>query len=127
MPNPLRIMVVGDSMTQGHEGDHTWRYRLWQWLQSSASSTQCQFVGPYTGTDPPGKPSPPQPPRLISDPPKPPDDSGSPAHTSGKYAADVSSKFNSEHFSTWGRQLAQAKDVIRDAVGYYEPDILLVM
>jgi hypothetical protein len=25
-------MVVGDSMTQGHEGDWTWRYRLWEWF-----------------------------------------------------------------------------------------------
>ncbi|RAH49623.1 uncharacterized protein BO95DRAFT_450154 [Aspergillus brunneoviolaceus CBS 621.78] len=25
----LRVMIVGDSMTQGQEGDYTWRYRIW--------------------------------------------------------------------------------------------------
>lgn len=28
----ISVMVVGDSITQGHEGDWTWRYRLWQWF-----------------------------------------------------------------------------------------------
>jgi hypothetical protein len=29
----ISVMIVGDSITQGHEGDWTWRYRLWQWFQ----------------------------------------------------------------------------------------------
>lgn len=28
----IRVMIVGDSITQGREGDWTWRYRLWQWF-----------------------------------------------------------------------------------------------
>lgn len=28
-----RFMIVGDSITHGADGDHTWRYRLWQWCQ----------------------------------------------------------------------------------------------
>lgn len=48
---PLRILIVGDSMTQGAEGDYTWRYRIWSWLrQQNVSAT---FVGPYTGTQQP--------------------------------------------------------------------------
>ncbi|QIG42654.1 hypothetical protein G5V58_07565 [Nocardioides anomalus] len=31
-PEPVRILVVGDSITQGSSGDWTWRYRLWRHL-----------------------------------------------------------------------------------------------
>jgi len=37
-------------MSQGHEGDWTWRYRLWQWFTSQGVAID--FVGPYTGTGP---------------------------------------------------------------------------
>src|SRR5690349_18811597 len=39
-----RIMVVGDSISQGSAGDWTWRYRLWKHL--SARVTGLDFVGP---------------------------------------------------------------------------------
>ena len=42
----LRILITGDSMTQGSAGDWTWRYRLWKDLQ--ASGTDVDFVGPST-------------------------------------------------------------------------------
>jgi hypothetical protein len=29
----IRVMIVGDSITQGLEGDWTWRYRIWQWFK----------------------------------------------------------------------------------------------
>lgn len=29
----ISVMVVGDSITQGTEGDWTWRYRLWEWFR----------------------------------------------------------------------------------------------
>ena len=33
-PNdPISVMIVGDSITQGQEGDWTWRYRIWQWFK----------------------------------------------------------------------------------------------
>jgi len=32
----LRVLIVGDSITQGHEGDYTWRYRIWQWFNSQS-------------------------------------------------------------------------------------------
>lgn len=40
----IRIMLVGDSITQGSTGDYTWRYRLWQHLH--ASRVPVRFVGP---------------------------------------------------------------------------------
>ena len=41
---PLRVMVVGDSISHGQEGDWTWRYRLWEWFRDS-TSTAVDFVG----------------------------------------------------------------------------------
>ena len=41
-----RIMLVGDSVTQGAAGDYTWRYRLWKTLQ--ADDKAVDFVGPRT-------------------------------------------------------------------------------
>jgi len=41
---PVRIMLYGDSVTQGCSGDWTWRYRLWQDLTASGQSFD--FVGP---------------------------------------------------------------------------------
>lgn len=46
-PRPTRIMLVGDSVTQGKVGDFTWRYRLWQTLQRAGKYVD--FVGPHTG------------------------------------------------------------------------------
>ena len=43
---PVRIMLVGDSMTTGSSGDWTWRYRLAKYLDSSG--TVYEFVGPRT-------------------------------------------------------------------------------
>ncbi|MEV6178003.1 SGNH/GDSL hydrolase family protein [Streptomyces sp. NPDC052016] len=37
----LRLMPVGDSMTIGSAGEHTWRYRLWRHLCST-------YGGPFT-------------------------------------------------------------------------------
>lgn len=38
-----RVLIAGDSMTQGKEGDWTWRYRIWQWAQ--ANGLGWDFVG----------------------------------------------------------------------------------
>lgn len=51
----LRILIVGDSMSQGAEGDYTWRYRIWSWCQEQNISAT--FVGPYTGTQQPDEPA----------------------------------------------------------------------
>ncbi len=41
---PVRILLHGDSVTQGSAGDWTWRYRLWKHLVSSGE--QVDLVGP---------------------------------------------------------------------------------
>jgi lysophospholipase L1-like esterase len=40
-----RVMLFGDSITQGKDGDWTWRYRLWRQLQSEGDR-DVDFVGP---------------------------------------------------------------------------------
>lgn len=118
---PLKVMVVGDSMTQGEEGDWTWRYRLWEWFHDHG--VKVDFVGPYTGTLPPEPPLAPQPPAVAGEPVLP-----SLPRTWGGYASGSwpPGLFDSDHFSVWGRQLAQDKGLIRDEVQAYQPDILLV-
>lgn len=43
---PTRVLIVGDSVTQGSTGDWTWRYRLWKHLEGTA----VDFVGPDSET-----------------------------------------------------------------------------
>ena len=42
--DPVRILLVGDSVTQGSAGDWTWRYRLWKHFD--AAGVAVDFVGP---------------------------------------------------------------------------------
>jgi lysophospholipase L1-like esterase len=42
----VRLLIVGDSMTQGSAGDWTWRYRLWKELERSGADVD--LVGPST-------------------------------------------------------------------------------
>lgn len=44
---PARVLILGDSVTQGKIGDYTWRYRLWKTLALAGKSVD--FVGPHTG------------------------------------------------------------------------------
>ncbi|WPG99684.1 Esterase, SGNH hydrolase-type [Acrodontium crateriforme] len=115
-----KVMIVGDSMTQGLEGDWTWRYRIWQWAQ--VNNLGWDFVGPYTGTRNPPKTQPPQPEPLY----------GSKAPNggiiaTGGYAAGVDPAFDSDHFSIWGRAMAEDVGEIHDVVAAHPPDIMLVM
>jgi hypothetical protein len=41
--NSISVMVVGDSMTQGKEGDWTWRYRLWEWFNDQGVQVDCSL------------------------------------------------------------------------------------
>lgn len=36
--NTVRILVCGDSISQGREGDFTWRYRLWEWFHNNSET-----------------------------------------------------------------------------------------
>ncbi|MEV6489818.1 SGNH/GDSL hydrolase family protein [Actinoplanes sp. NPDC051633] len=108
---PTRIMVVGDSISQGLEGDYTWRYRLANHL--AAAGGNVDFVGPWTGTNvvpagyPAGWPE-------VSIPPS----------RNGAYRPGIA--FDSNHLSQWGWQMHQAKDVIAANVTTYTPDFLLI-
>lgn len=42
-----RVLITGDSITQGSSGDYTWRYRLWNKLASTAPGA-VSFVGTRT-------------------------------------------------------------------------------
>ncbi|KAF3353829.1 3-phenylpropionate/cinnamic acid dioxygenase subunit alpha [Verticillium dahliae VDG1] len=82
----INAMIVGDSITQGFEGDYTWRFRLAEWFTSESITPN--FVGPWTGTHTNAEPSDPKPPRLIGTGPVPPDE----RRTGGAYANGVSFK-----------------------------------
>ncbi|PNS15577.1 hypothetical protein CAC42_836 [Sphaceloma murrayae] len=121
----MRVLTVGDSITQGAEGDHTWRYRLWQWLQSSEglSTEDAVFVGPYMGTFPPPQPRPPQPPPYYGSTP-----ALDPPRTGGGYAVGIDHTFvHSGHFAQWGRQAGEITGQIGDVVRKCEPDLVLVL
>lgn len=45
---PIKIMLAGDSITQGFDGDYTWRYRLDRELRRQ--KVAFDFVGPYKYT-----------------------------------------------------------------------------
>ena len=118
----MKVMIVGDSISQGHEGDYTWRYRIWQWFKREGIDVD--FVGPYRGTFPQGTPHPPQPPKL-------PGQAGDPYEflntpTNGGYAKDAGD-WDSDHYAAWGRQLAQDKQIIEVLVNEYQPDYLFVL
>ncbi|KAF5126392.1 Protein sidekick-1 [Metarhizium anisopliae] len=118
----LRVLVVGDSITQGLEGDWTWRYRMWQWFQQNGLNAQ--FVGPYAGTVKAETPSPPRPPPLYKEilPQK-------PYVTDGGYAKGVEGAFlsNSNHFAIWGRAAAVSKGLIQDVLHQHNADLMLLM
>ncbi|MEU7004642.1 GDSL-type esterase/lipase family protein [Nonomuraea sp. NPDC046570] len=96
--NGGKIMVVGDSITNGHEGDYTWRYRLAKHF--AANSLKVDFVGPYRGTF-----------NMYA------------KDTSATYR---DGNFDSEHFSLWGWHYADAKTKIRATVQAHMPDYLVV-
>ncbi|MFF5207102.1 GDSL-type esterase/lipase family protein [Streptosporangium sp. NPDC000396] len=105
-------MIVGDSISQGLEGDYTWRYRLSQ--NFNKHDVLVRFVGPWAGTSvlPASQPSD-YPARTAE-----------PVYT-GRYRPGIDFRDN-RHYARWGRQLHEAKDNIKDAVAAYGPDYLMV-
>ncbi|MFF8727994.1 SGNH/GDSL hydrolase family protein [Streptomyces sp. NPDC015171] len=96
----LRFMPVGDSMTIGSAGEHTWRYRLWRHLCTS-------YGGPFTFVGPREE--------LY--------DKSSDAPVSLAYADP---DFPRAHLAGWGEGWLHMAPLIGEAVRRHRPDVLLV-
>ncbi|MFJ5777570.1 SGNH/GDSL hydrolase family protein [Streptomyces sp. NPDC093094] len=96
----LRFMPVGDSMTIGSAGEHTWRYRLWQHLRDT-------YGGPF----------------AIVGPREALHDKTADAPTSLDYADPG---FPRAHLAGWGEGWLHMAPLIADAVRAHRADVLLV-
>lgn len=97
-PAPVRVLLVGDSVTHGSAGDWTWRYRLWQHL--TATGTAVDFVGPYDD--------------LFDNVENHPGD-----HSYNDPA------FDRDHAARWGMTFAFPVNDIGDLVSTYDPDVVV--
>ncbi|MGW0814291.1 GDSL-type esterase/lipase family protein [Streptomyces viridiviolaceus] len=96
----LRFMSVGDSMTIGSAGEHTWRYRMWQHLCAT-------YGGPFTFVGP----------RETLH------DQTTDAPTSYAYADP---DFPWAHLAGWGEGWHHMAPLIRETVSTCRADVLLV-
>ncbi|MFF5158885.1 SGNH/GDSL hydrolase family protein [Streptomyces sp. NPDC000348] len=96
----LRFMPVGDSMTIGSAGEHTWRYRLWQHLCTA-------YGGPFTLVGPR---------ETLHDP-------STDAPTSYAYADP---DFPRAHLAGWGEGWQHMVPLIGESVRSCRADVLLV-
>ncbi|MCQ9177895.1 SGNH/GDSL hydrolase family protein [Streptomyces sp. IBSBF 2953] len=96
----LRFMPVGDSMTIGSTGEHTWRYRLWQHLCA-------EYGGPFTLVGPRET--------LY--------DKATESPSSYAYAEP---DFPRGHLAGWGEGWAHMTPLIGEAVRSSRADVLLV-
>ncbi|MFC8512923.1 SGNH/GDSL hydrolase family protein [Streptomyces sp. NPDC057257] len=96
----LRFMPVGDSMTIGSAGEHTWRYRMWQHLRDT-------YGGPFALVGPRET--------LY--------DKAAGAPTSYEYADP---DFPRAHLAGWGEGWQHMAPLIAEAVRSCRVDILLV-
>lgn len=99
-PEPVRVLLVGDSVTQGSAGDWTWRYRLWQHL--AAAGVAVDLVGPRTD--------------LY--------DNVAEEHGSTAYADGA---FDRDHAARWGMQVEVLDVPIEQLVAEHRPDVVVEM
>jgi len=95
-----RLMIVGDSISQGSSGDYTWQYRLYEHLR--ADGVRPQMVGPVEWL----------------------------ANNVTGIQGDCSyadPRFERANDAVWGRPLFHEEPVIRAKVAAYRPDYLLVL
>lgn len=95
-----RIMIVGDSITEGSSGDYTWQYWLYKHLR--AEGVKARMVGPYHW--------------LFNNVTK--------REGSQSYA---NPHFQNANDATWGMTLFREKNAIGAKVARYRPDYLLVL
>ncbi|MFF1658593.1 SGNH/GDSL hydrolase family protein [Streptomyces sp. NPDC058255] len=96
----LRFMPVGDSMTIGSAGEHTWRYRMWQHLRATYGGP-FKIVGPRE--------------TLY--------DQATESPDSYDYADP---DFPRAHLAGWGEGWIHMAPLIREAVRAQRADVLLV-
>ncbi|MEV6317418.1 GDSL-type esterase/lipase family protein [Streptomyces sp. NPDC051776] len=99
----MRMMLVGDSMTIGSAGEHTWRHRMWQHL-GRAPGGPYHFVGPRTGLY-----------DHLAD-----------APVSNAYADPSFPEDARRHLAGWGEGWLHMAPLIREAVAVHRADVLLV-
>lgn len=151
----LRVMLAGDSMTQGANGDRTWRYHLWNHLEPDVEGLD--FVGPYTdpattdmiipvptdGEAPPAEPTAGgsagrgEGPEGAAAPALSPEDAealaelvdhGWPGSDGDAGTGEYRDPdFDQDHNAVWGRTLRDAAASIGEEVGRYEPDVLCAL
>jgi lysophospholipase L1-like esterase len=98
---PNKVMIVGDSISQGSAGDFTWRYRLWRHLQSTGASA-IDFVGDRTDVF----------------------DNVTNQHGSQAY---LDGAFDKSHHASWGRLLSDEKATVGSAITSTGADTVLVL
>ncbi|MFR0353312.1 SGNH/GDSL hydrolase family protein [Streptomyces sediminimaris] len=96
----LRFMPVGDSMTIGSAGEHTWRYRMWRHLRDTYGRP-FTFVGPRETLH----------------------DKATDAPTSYEYADPA---FPRAHLAGWGEGWQHMVPLIGETVRSCRADVLLV-
>ncbi|WP_406837777.1 GDSL-type esterase/lipase family protein [Streptomyces sp. AHU1] len=96
----LRFMPVGDSMTIGSAGEHTWRYRMWQHLCATYGGP-FKIVGPREA--------------LY--------DKATDSPASYEYADP---EFPRAHLAGWGEGWLHMAPLIEEAVRTHRADVLLV-
>ena len=96
----VRIMIVGDSITEGSAGDYTWQYFLYKHLV--ADGIRPRMVGPN---------------HFLFD------------NVTGKEGstAYADPRFGHANDAHWGKAYLQEKDVIGAKVAKYQPDYVLVL
>lgn len=98
--DPIKVMVVGDSISQGKAGDWTWRYRFV--ARMTAGGQSVAMVGPRTW--------------LYN-------------RQTGQQGDQhyVDRGFDRDHDALWGQPLFVAERTIRPDVAKARPDVLLVL
>ncbi|MEU4795358.1 GDSL-type esterase/lipase family protein [Streptomyces sp. NPDC023327] len=99
----LRFMFVGDSMTIGSAGEHTWRHRMWQHLRATLGDGGVAVVGPRTALH----------------------DKAAGAPLSHDYA-DASPDFPRHHLAGWGEGWLHMAPRIAQALTRDPADVLLI-
>lgn len=96
---PVKILLEGDSITQGFDGDFTWRYRLDKELVRQGVSSRVDLVGSLHGP-------------IIKG-----------GYTSSQYA-DPS--FDSDHFAVGGSTFPYHLARVQDEVAAQQPDVIVL-